>query len=108
MKIIDILKKYSAGELTVEEANTELAKLEGIGLRVDPDKNIITEEEQRATTVGHYPEQANGWGLLGSGTGSLDKVFVRDGKLVGCNMGEAFALCIIGGKSFEVKGDTLV
>ena len=105
MKIIDTIKKYTAGELSLEEVNAEL---KGTGLQLNPGKNIITEEEQRATTVGYYPDQANGWGLLDSDTGSLDKVFVKDGKLVNCDMGETFALCIIGGKSYEVKKDTLV
>ena len=103
MTNIEIIKKYTAGELTLDEAN---AKLVG-GIKLNPGKNIITEEEQRATTVGFYPDMANGWGLLDSGTGTLDKVFVKDGKLAH-SMGEAFALCIIGGKSYEVKGDTLV
>ena len=103
MNNIEIIKKYTAGELTLDEAN---AKLQGI--KLNPEKNVITEEEQRATTVGFYPDQANGWGLLDSGTGSLDKVKVENGKLVDCDMGEAFALCIIGGKSYEVKKDTLV
>lgn len=104
MKTIDIIKKYSIGELTLEQANAEL---KGKGLQLAPGKNELTEEEKRATTVGCYPDMANGWGLLDSGTGTLDKVKVTNGKLAH-GMGEAFALCIIGGKSYEVKDDTLV
>lgn len=103
MTNIEILQKYTAGEMTLEQANAELS-----GIKLNPGKNILTEEEKRATTVGYYPDQANGWGLLDSGTGSLDKVQVKDGKLVNAAMGEAFALCIIAGKSYEVKDDTLV
>ena len=103
MTNIEIIRKYTAGELTLAEANLKLR-----GIRLNPGKNILTEEEKRATTVGYYPEQANGWGLLDTGTGSLDKVEVRKGKLVQGGMGEAFALCIIAGKSYEVKNDTLI
>ena len=103
MTNIEILQKYTAGKMTLEQANAELS-----GIKLNPGKNILTEKEKRATTVGYYPDQVNGWGLLDTGTGSLDKVEVRGGKLVNGGMGEAFALCIIAGKSYEVKGDTLV
>ena len=103
MTNIEILQKYTAGEMTLEQANAEL-----FGIKLNPGKNILTEEEKRATTVGYYPDQANGWGLLDTGTGALDKVEVRGGKLVNAAQGEAFALCIIAGKSYEVKDDTLV
>lgn len=103
MTNIEIIRAYSAGELTLEEANTKLE-----GMKLDPGRNQLTEEEKRATTVGCYPEQANGWGLLDSGTGSLDKVEVCGGKLVNAAMGEAFALCIIAGRSYEVRDDTLI
>lgn len=105
MSNIEIIKKYTEGELTLEQANAELKDK---GLKLMPGKNELTDEEKRATTVGYYPEQANGWGLLDTGTGSLDKVEVRKGKLVQGGMGEAFALCIIAGKSYEVKNDTLI
>lgn len=107
MKTIDIIMKYTAGELTLEEANAELSTKENAPY-LDPEKNVLTDEEKRATTVGYYPDQVNGWGLLDTGTGSLDKVEVRGGKLVNAAQGEAFALCIIAGKSYEVKDDTLV
>ena len=103
MSNVEIIKKYSAGELTLEAANAELK-----GIKLNPGKNILTEEEKRATTVGYYPDQANGWGLLDSGTGTVDKVKVENGKLIGCDMGEAFALCYIGGKAYEIRQDTLV
>lgn len=103
MKTIDILRKYTAGEMTLEETNVAL---EGKGFHLEPGKNILTEEDKRATTIGYYPDQANGWGLLDSGTGTLDKVQIVNGKLAN-SMGEAFAIVFIGGKSYEVKGDTL-
>ena len=102
MSNFEIIKKYSQGKMTLEEANEKL-----VGVKLDPEKSVMTEDELRATTAGACAEEANGWGLLDSGTGTLDKVQVENGKLVNCDMGEAFALCIIGGKSYEVKGDTL-
>lgn len=105
MKTIDILKKYTEGELTLQQANAELKDK---GMKLVPGKNELTEEEKRATTVGYYPDQANGWGLLDTGTGVLDKVEVRGGKLVNASQGDSFALCIIAGKSYEVKDYILV
>ena len=78
MNATDIIRKYSAGELTAEEANEELKSIQsGVSLR--PGKNVLTEEDKLGSTVGYYPEQANGFGLLDTGTGSLDKVEVRNG-----------------------------
>ena len=102
MSNLEIIKKYSAAELTLEEAN---AKLKGI--KLDPGKNVLTEEEKRATTIGCYADMANGWGLLDTGTGTFDKVTVTNGKLA-YGVGDTFALCFIGGKMCEVKDDTLV
>ena len=103
--INETLRKYTAGELTQEEANEKLA---GSGLYLDPNKNVITEAEKRQTVVGYYPDQANGFGMLDSGTGTMDKVQVKDGHLVGCDMGESYALYIIAGRTYQVKGTELV
>lgn len=103
MSNIEIIKKYTENEMTLEQAN---AKLKGI--KLNPGKNILTEEEKLATTVGYYAEQANGWGLLDSGTGTFDKVYVAKGKLMNADMGDVFALVFIAGKMYEVKGDTLI
>ena len=105
--VTEILGKYTAGEASLEETNAAL-KEAGSGLYLNPQKNVLTEEDKRATTIGYYPDQANGYGLLDTGTGTLDKVLVKDGKLVNCNCGEMYALCLIAGRTYEVKGDTLV
>ena len=70
-KVNEIMEKYTAGEITAEEANAKLAAA-GAGFRLKLGKNVLTEEEMRATTIGHFPDQANGYGLLDSGTGTLD------------------------------------
>ena len=110
--INETMSKYTAGEITVEEAN---AALEGAGFHLDPQKNVLTEEEKRATTIGCYPDQANGFGLLDTGTGTLDKVHVVNGRLdypvneVNADgTANMFALCIICGRTYEVKGAELV
>ena len=106
MSINEILNKYTAGEMGLEETNKAL-KDAGAGYHLDPNKNALTEAEIRATTVGTYPDMANGWGLLDTGTGSLDKVEVRNGKLVHMDCGEMYALCLIAGKTYKVHGTEL-
>lgn len=105
--INEIMEKYTGGEITAEETNEQLRQQEA-GFHLKPDKNILTEEEIRATTIGHYPEQANGFGLLDTGTGTMDKVAVKDGKLVNCDCGEMHAILHIAGRRYTVRGVTLV
>ena len=103
----EIMSKYTAGEITAEEANEQLSAAEA-GFHLEPGKNVLTEDEMRATTIGHFPDQANGYGLLDTGTGTMDKVRVKDGRLVNCDMGESYALLIIAGRTYQVKGTVLV
>ena len=105
--INETMSKYTAGEITLEQANEELKKAEA-GIRLNPKKNVLTEEEKRATTIGCYPDQANGFGLLDTGTGTLDKVRCENGHLVGCDCGDSYALYIIAGRTYQVKGTELV
>lgn len=102
----EIIGKYTAGEATLEHTNQALADV-GAGFHLNPGKNTLTEAEKRVTTVGYYPEQANGYGLLDTGTGSLNKVQVKDGHLVGCDCGDMYALFSIAGKTYRIKGSLL-
>lgn len=111
--INEVIEKYTAGEIEVEEANAKLREF-GSGYHFDPNKNVLTEEDKRATTVGYYPEQANGYGLLDTATGTLDKAKVINGKFVQAintvidgkpNMPAYF---FIAGHTYAVHGDTLV
>ena len=106
MTVSEIMSKYTAGELSVEEANKALFEAGAI-FHIDPRKNVITEEEIRSTTIGTYPDMANGYGLLDTGTGSLDKVRVKDGKLVDCDCGDMYALVFIAGRMYHVDGSAL-
>lgn len=110
--ISEIINKYTAGEATLEETNTAL-KEAGSELHLDPQKNVLTEEDKRSTTVGYYPEQANGYGLLDTGTGSFDKCKVVNGKFsspintVIDGKPNMIAHFKIAGHTYAVMGDTL-
>ena len=104
--IQEILQDYTAGKTSAEEANAALAAADA-GYRLTPGRNTLTEAEIRATTIGQYPDMANGWGLLDTGTGSFDKVEVRDGHLMNCDCGIMPAMCILAGRAYYVRGDVL-
>ncbi len=78
--ITEILQDYTGGKSGLEETNQALREAES-GFSLKPGKNALTEEEIRATTIGYYPDMANGFGLLDTGTGTLDKVRVERGSL---------------------------
>lgn len=114
MKTInEILKDYNTGEADLEDTNAALAEV-GAGYHLEPGRNTLTEQNMMATTVGYYPEQANGWGLMDTGTGTLDKVHVLDGKLDyavnevmengSVNMEAMVTIC---GRTYRVLGDKL-
>ena len=105
-KITEIINKYTAGEATLEETNAVLKKL-GTGIHLEPGKHELIAEETAAAKA-DTAATANGYGLLDTGTGSLDKVLVKDGHLVDCDCGEMYALCMIAGKTFRVQGTALV
>ena len=97
----EILNKYTTGEMTLPEANEALREAEA-GFTLDPNRNVITQEEFVATTAGETPDTVNGY------VGCLEKVHVVNGKTVDVNMGAETAYVYIAGKKYELKGDTLV
>lgn len=112
--INEILHDYTTGETDLEEANAALLEA-GANYHLEPGQNELTEQDLMETTVGYYPEQANGWGLLDTGTGSMEKVRVTNGALdypvnevledgETVNMAAYVTIC---GKTYEVLGDTL-
>ena len=93
--INEIIRDYTMGRKTLEEANEALKKAHA-GIRLDPTRNTLTGEEllaTRAETAG----TANGWGLLDSGTGTMDKVQLTAGNLVRCDTSGSCAECTVGG-----------
>ena len=111
--MIDIYKKE--GTESAEDVNAALKKL-GVGLHFEPGKQIITPEELMETTVGVVAAKANGYGMLSTGTGCMDKVKVVNGKLVNGAINQVmpdgstnmYAVVYILDRNYEVKGDTLV
>lgn len=111
--INEILRDYTAGETDLEAANAALAEA-GAGFHLEPGRNEITDEDRRQTVVGYYPNQATGYGLLDTGTGSMEKVVVTGGRLEhpvnrvqpdgSTNMAAYVIIC---GRTYEVFGDEL-
>lgn len=89
-----IIARYTAGKATLEESNADLRQL-GVDLRLNPTANVIQPDE-----VGLY-------GLLDTGTGTLNKVRVEGGRLVDTNCGEMPAMLMFDGHVYTVVGDTL-
>lgn len=95
MKATEIIAKYTSGEKTLEETNAALYEIRA-GFHLNPERNTIKEDE-----IGRF-------GLLDTGTATLDKVEIKDGKLVNNDMGSMYALCLFNGKTYRVIGDKLM
>lgn len=96
VNIYEVIKAFEAGEKTLEQANIEL---KGTGIQLDPEKNEI--KEGTGAVICEDVSKINGYAMLDTGTGSLDKVLIKDGKLVD-SVGDSFALVLIGDSMFEV------
>lgn len=103
MKTNDIIRAYTKGELTAQEANAKLKAI-GVNLRLVEGKNQLTAQEIAETHVGATPQEANGWGLLDVGVGGFEKVHVVDGVTVDYDKGADtnYALVLIGGKMYRI------
>ena len=96
MTTTEIIAAYTMGGISLEEANRRLAEA-GAGFTLDPDRGKLTHE---------MIEQ--GWGLLDTGTGTLDPVQVRDDELVDSDMGDMPAFVCLRGTWYEVKGRKVI
>lgn len=102
MNSTEIIRKYTNGEVSLAETNAAL-KLAGVPFHLDPQRNYIS------------PAEKDLYGLLDTGTGSLDKVRVRDGRL-NYSVNEVlpdgtvsmWAQVYMTGKVYTVYGDLLV
>ena len=107
MKTVEeVLQKYTLGEAGKDETNDGLKEL-GSPLRLNPDRNVITPEELAETRVGETPAEANGWGILDHGVGSLEKVHVVNGRTVDVDMGHEAAYVYIAGSKYRLRSDVL-
>lgn len=103
MKTNDIIRAYTKGELTAQEANAKLKEI-GVNVRLVEGKNQLTAQEIAATLVGDTPQEANGWGLLDVGVGGFEKVHVVNGVTVDYDNGADtnYALVLMGGKMYKI------
>lgn len=104
VNIRDILLQYTNKTKSAEEVNEEL-KAAGTGLRIDPNKNVLTPEEIANGTAG----------LLDVGIGYPDKVKIVNGELeyeinqVDENgKPNSIAYVLLQGKTYQVFGKKLV
>ena len=113
-KINDIIRDYTSGKILAPEANAAL-KAAGATFHLEPGKNTLTAEELRDAVGGPRPQDADGWGLLDTGTGTLDRCRVERGTLPGGAINQVLAdgttsmtaYVTIGGYTWEVYGDAL-
>lgn len=96
MTATEIIATYTMGSISLEEANRRLDE-SGAGFTLAPDRCKLTPE---------MIEQ--GWGLLDTGTGTLDPVQVRDDELVDTDLGEMPGFVCLRGVWHEVKGRQIV
>ena len=101
-----VLMDYRNGEKDVEDTNKALKELNS-GLFIDPDKNVITDEEWANTTITGDLKTINGYVYVELGVGDPEKVRVIDSVLQGCDMGEQYAQAIVGPLWWEIKGDKI-
>ena len=106
MHLNRILEDYTSGVSTLETANRALTDV-GAFFRLDPERSRLTRQEKLATTVGCCPEQACGWGLLDTGSGILEKVLVRQGRLAEGSGSFRKALLAMAGRTYHVRGRLL-
>ena len=102
----ELLFDYTRGDKTLEETNQALKEL-GSTLRLDPSRNLFSAQELMETRVGETPDEANGWGILDHGVGSLEKVHVVTGRTVDVDMGQGTAYVYMAGKRYRLRGDVL-
>lgn len=97
-KIADIIRAYTEGEKTIDDTNAALRDA-GAGFSLQPDKQKITPDEVA------QGDERNGFGMLDTGTGTLDKVEIKDMKIVNCNVGNMIAFVKFNGKLYGVAAD---
>ena len=106
-EVIEAYKKEIEKATNDEERKAALDKanegLKGTGLYLDPEKNVIKPGE--AAVVCEDVSKINGFAMLDSGTGTMDKVEIINGKLK-YSIGDTVAFVVIGDALFEVQNGT--
>lgn len=101
----EALLAYSAGKCDAVAVNAMLESF-GSSVRIVPDQNELTEENKRESSVGYYPEQANGYGLLDDGI-NMTKIKVVNGTTPTLDMGDGLAYVYMCGRKFKLNGNKL-
>lgn len=102
--IYEIVKDWEDGKITEEEANL---KLIGTGVIIDSNKQKI--EEGASAVYCEDTSKINGYAMLDTGTGTLDKVEIKNGELVNGDVGDTYALIVFGDGSYhKVSGKTIL
>lgn len=91
MSITSILRKYTEGEYTLEETNKKLKEANS-NLHLDTEKNVIHENE------------IHEYGLLDTGTVTLDKVHIVNYKMVNADAVEG-DIVFFDGEVYRVAED---
>lgn len=97
IKIEAIMKGYTSGEKNVDETNAALKAIDA-GFTLNIYKNAISTEEAAQN------DERNGWGMLDTGTGTLDKVEIKDMKLV-YSMGSMGGIVQFNKKFYDIAAD---
>lgn len=103
--ITKTIRDWANGKIKLEEANKILKENNSL-VYIDPKHNHI--ENGTGAVADKNIFNISGYALLDSGTGSLDKVEIKNGKLVQ-NVGDMYCLVIIGDNYYNVEnGEELV
>ena len=109
----EIIKKYTSGDMTADEANAAL-KEAGANFHFVPGQNTLTKEEAKSAVGGPRPSDANGFGIMDDGV-APQKVEVKHGILQGGAVNQVnddgsttmTVYVTIGGYRWEVYGNEL-
>lgn len=107
-EIDQIMRDCASGEITPDEANSKLQEMGVTGISYDENANIITVDEMKNTSVSGDLETVDGYILLDTGTGYKNKVRVVNNVLMDCDVGNMYAIAMIGDLMWEVKGNKIV
>lgn len=107
-EINKIMRDCAEGEITPEETNIKLEEMGIVGIRYDENANVITADEMKQTSISGDLETVNGYIMLDTGTGYKNKVKVVNNVLMDCDVGNMYAIAIIGDLTWEVKGNKIV
>ena len=109
-KFYEIMKAYTAGSISMEEANEQFVA-NGLGSRISYGRNgnkCLTDDNRKATFVNLEDGICRGFAMVDVGIGCLEKMEVVDGKLK-YSIGAAEHTGFIGGHSFKITdGETLI